>query len=316
MSVIARAGAEHVARDRPAGTGAPARRAADDGRAIGGASAPGGSIGGGLRHGVIERHRIERLAHASRRRNPGMRRGRRWAPPAAPAPRSDSASSSPTTTAFASSDDPPYEMNGSVMPVSGISLRLPAAMMNAWTPMTSARPAASSARKSSRAAGGDPQPPLDDDEVQAEDREQADEAQLLAQRRERVVGVDRGIGRRPPIVGRPLPSPTPRSPPRANAYSAWIDLEPGALRVRERVEPVVDALLDVAEQVVQDDRADEEQGQPAEHVATPGRSPRTAARGTRRRTAARRRGRAGRRRSTARSRPSRPSARGTGPAAA
>ena len=43
-------------------------------------------------------------------------------------------------------------MNGSVMPVSGMSFRLPAAMMNAWTPMTSARPAASSARNSSAAA--------------------------------------------------------------------------------------------------------------------------------------------------------------------
>ena len=56
------------------------------------------------------------------------------------------------TTAFASSDEPPYEMSGSVIPVSGISLRLPAAMMNAWTAMTRASPAASSARNSSCAA--------------------------------------------------------------------------------------------------------------------------------------------------------------------
>ena len=56
------------------------------------------------------------------------------------------------TSAFASSDEPPYEIRGSVMPVSGMSLRLPAAMMNAWTAITSARPAASSARNSSCAA--------------------------------------------------------------------------------------------------------------------------------------------------------------------
>ena len=53
------------------------------------------------------------------------------------------------TTAFASSDDPPYEISGSVIPVRGMSLRLPAAMMNAWTPMTRASPAARSDRKSS-----------------------------------------------------------------------------------------------------------------------------------------------------------------------
>jgi len=42
-------------------------------------------------------------------------------------------------------------MNGSVTPVRGSTFRLPAAMMNAWMPMTRARPTASNARKSSAA---------------------------------------------------------------------------------------------------------------------------------------------------------------------
>ena len=102
------------------------------------------------------------------------------------------------TSAFASSDDPPYEISGSVMPVSGISLRLPAAMMNAWTAMTSASPAARRARKSSCAArrrSGGPRstttryrPRIASSPIRPE---------LLAQRRERVVRVDRG-DRRPP----------------------------------------------------------------------------------------------------------------------
>src|SRR5881397_3545654 len=43
-------------------------------------------------------------------------------------------------------------MNGRVIPVNGMSFRLPAAMMNACVPMTSARPAARSDRNSSASA--------------------------------------------------------------------------------------------------------------------------------------------------------------------
>ncbi len=62
-------------------------------------------------------------------------------------------------------------MNGRVIPVSGMSLRLPAAMMKAWTPTTRARPVASSARKSSAADAAIRRPALDDHEVDPEDRE-------------------------------------------------------------------------------------------------------------------------------------------------
>ena len=113
-------------------------------------------------------------------------------------------------------------MNGRVTPVNGISLRLPAAMMNAWTPTTSVRPAASSDRKSSAADGGDPQPALDDDEVQAQDRDDADQAELLAERGQREVGVDLpGSAGLPATAAGRRRSPSPRIPPRANAYSDW-----------------------------------------------------------------------------------------------
>ena len=104
-------------------------------------------------------------------------------------------------------------MNGSVMPVSGMSFRLPAAMMNAWTPTTRARPAARSDRKSSPADGADPQTALDDHEIDPEDRHDPDQAELLA---ERGSGKSVSIGRDRPSAG-PPPRPVPSSPPRAKA---------------------------------------------------------------------------------------------------
>jgi hypothetical protein len=101
-----------------------------------------------------------------------------------------------------------------------MSFRLPAAMMNACTPTTRLRPAARSARNSSAAEAAIRRPALDDDEVQAQQREDADQAQLLAEGGEREVRVH-GRDREPaPNSGSPAPSPVPRTPPRANAYSA------------------------------------------------------------------------------------------------
>ena len=140
--------------------------------------------------------------------------------------------------------------------------------------MTSASPAASSARKSSCAGGRDPQPALDDDEVQPEDREQPDEPELLAERGERVVGVhgrDRQVA-----ADRRQPGAQPDArgcPPRANAYSAWTAWNPVPERVPERVEPVVDALLHVPEQVVQDDTSRRRTARrpPTTYAGAPGR---------------------------------------------
>src|SRR3990170_131602 len=65
---------------------------------------------------------------------------------------SSSDRSSPSTIPLASNEEPPYETKGSVIPVSGMSLALPATMIAAWTTTTSVTPAARRARKSSRAA--------------------------------------------------------------------------------------------------------------------------------------------------------------------
>ena len=185
-------------------------------------------------------------------------------------------------------------------------------MMNAWTPTTSARPAASSARNSSLRPRGDAQTALDDHEVEPEDGEQADEPQLLTQRREREVGVEAGIGGRPPTVGSPAPRPVAQQPAPRERVQRPDDLVAGAQRVRERVEPDVDARPDVVEQLVQERTPRPRTGSGRGPRSSAGRWRRTAGPGTRRRTGAPHRGRAGRRRCPARWPTSRPSARGTG----
>ena len=52
-------------------------------------------------------------------------------------------SSSASSTQLASSDEPPYDTNGSVTPVSGSRRITPAMMMNAWNPSRVVRPVAS-----------------------------------------------------------------------------------------------------------------------------------------------------------------------------
>src|SRR5439155_5454078 len=55
------------------------------------------------------------------------------------------------TRKFARMLEPPYETSGSVIPVSGITRRMPPTMMNAWKAKPNVRPAASSFEKPSRA---------------------------------------------------------------------------------------------------------------------------------------------------------------------
>ena len=62
-------------------------------------------------------------------------------------------------------------MNGSVIPVSGISFRLPAAMMNAWTPIDEREAGREQRPELVGRRRRDPQAALDDDEVQPEDRQ-------------------------------------------------------------------------------------------------------------------------------------------------
>ena len=113
-------------------------------------------------------------------------------------------------------------MNGSVTPVSGRTLRLPAAMMNAWTPMTSARPVARIERKSSAAAAPIRRPRSTTHEVQAEDRDDPDEPELLAEGREREVGVDLRDRQAAADHRQAVAEAHPERPPRANAWSDWM----------------------------------------------------------------------------------------------
>ncbi len=70
--------------------------------------------------------------------------------------------------------------------------------------------------------GTDPEPAFDEHEKQPQDRHDADDAQLLTEGGQREVGMD--LGDREAAADHradPLPRPTPSSPPRANACSAW-----------------------------------------------------------------------------------------------
>ena len=63
-------------------------------------------------------------------------------------------------------------------------------MMNAWTPDDQGQAGRQQRAEVVGRRSGDPQAPLDDDEVQPEDRDDADQAELLAQCRQRKVRVD------------------------------------------------------------------------------------------------------------------------------
>ena len=128
-------------------------------------------------------------------------------------------------------------MNGSVTPVSGTTLVTPPMMMNACTPMIVVRPVASSFSNGRSATRGDAQPDADHEHVRGEDRRAAEQAELLADRREDEVGFDRGDR-----VGSPRPSPAPAMPPHAKAKIAWTIWKPLPVRVGPRVAPDRDAV--------------------------------------------------------------------------
>ena len=65
-------------------------------------------------------------------------------------------------------------------------------MMNAWMPMSVVRPAASSFSNGASAPDGDAQAGADDQQERDEDRRRAEQAELLADRGEDDVGLDRG----------------------------------------------------------------------------------------------------------------------------
>ena len=100
-------------------------------------------------------------------------------------------------------------MNGRVIPVSGIELQVAA--------RDDERLDADHQRQAGRQEGPevvrggrrDAQAALDDDEVEAEDRQHPDQAELLAEGGEREVGVDRGNGELATDLGEPRPQAGP-----------------------------------------------------------------------------------------------------------
>ena len=113
-------------------------------------------------------------------------------------------------------------MNGRVIPVSGISFRFPAAMMNAWVPITRARPAASSDRNSSAADAAirSPRSTTTRNSPRIAVIPTIPSSSPSAASGKSVWTA--GIGRLPSTVGRPAPRPVPSSPPRPNANSDWM----------------------------------------------------------------------------------------------
>ena len=114
-------------------------------------------------------------------------------------------------------------------------------MMNAWMPMTSDEPDREERAEVVGGGGADPQTALDDDEVQAEDREDADEPELLAERGEREVRVDLRDRQPAADLRQPGPEPDAEQPAAGERVERLDDLVARAQRIGERVEPDVDA---------------------------------------------------------------------------
>ena len=135
-------------------------------------------------------------------------------------------------------------MNGRVIPVSGISFRFPAAMMNAC--VADHQGEAGRQQRPELVGGGcrDPQPALDDDEEQAEDRHHPDEPELLAERGEREVRVDRRDRQVAAHRRQTRPEPRPEQPATCERVQRLDDLVAAAVRALERVEPDVHPGLD------------------------------------------------------------------------
>ena len=99
-----------------------------------------------------------------------------------------SAGAAPRITKLATSDDPPYEMNGNVTPVSGITRVTPPMITNVWTPMIVVSPAANSFENGRSACTAMRKPVPTNSRNRDEHRDGPDEAELLTDRGEHEVG--------------------------------------------------------------------------------------------------------------------------------
>ena len=123
----------------------------------------------------------------------------------------------PTAARVITSDDPPKEMKGSGMPVTGSTPMTAPMLITAWLVIQVVTPDGQQAAEPVGGPGGRPEPVPGQGEEQAQDDDGADQAELLAHHREDEVGV--GVGQGPPLLAaRPRgrgrtggPSPRPIS---------------------------------------------------------------------------------------------------------
>ena len=150
--------------------------------------------------------------------------------------------STPTAASSTSSDEPPYETNGSGIPVSG-AIPSTAARLTAACPQTSVvTPAASRLPNGSRQRSATRKPAQAKTANAAITTCGADEPELLADDREDHVGVR--LGQEVHLLD-PLPEPLAGDPARAHADDRLHVLEARALGVLPRVEEAEHALAPV-----------------------------------------------------------------------
>ena len=117
------------------------------------------------------------------------------------------------------SDDPPYEMNGRVIPVIGMRLATTAMFTQAWntshvvTPVARSAPIASGARSAIRTPRY----------AKARNSMITASVPMSPSSSPRIAKIESVYGNgRKPNFSRPAPSPSPDSPPSASPYRAWI----------------------------------------------------------------------------------------------
>ncbi len=114
-------------------------------------------------------------------------------------------------------EEPPWAMNGSVIPVSGISASTPPATTNTCSPTMAARPIASSRPNGSRSA----MPVLKPREISSAYSRKTAVRPASPSSSPMVARMKSDLAAKPIRIDRPTPSPVPSSPPQAKANSDW-----------------------------------------------------------------------------------------------
>ena len=122
-------------------------------------------------------------------------------------------SSNATITKLATSDDPPYEMNGSVTPVSGITRITPPTITKVWIPTIVVSPAANNFEngRSACTAMRSPLPTNSRNRMHTAMVPMRPDSSPMAENTKSVGAL--GI-----FCGLPSPSPVPANPPLPSAY--------------------------------------------------------------------------------------------------